>query len=71
MVTDTAPSSGKGVRYGAFGRSGGIVGSWWVCCGQSCGNDRGQYGHRHPEKVTLTVELFKEISEGVGPMGPE
>ena len=22
MVTDTAPSSGKGVRYGAFGRSG-------------------------------------------------
>ena len=22
VVTDTAPSSGKGVRYGAFGRSG-------------------------------------------------
>ena len=34
VVADTAPSSGKGVRYGAFGGgsdssgSGGIVGSW-------------------------------------------
>ena len=35
VVADTVPSSGKGVRYGAFGGgdsygSGGIVGSWWV-----------------------------------------
>ena len=37
VVTDMAPSSGKGVKYGAFGGSGvdtygsgGIVGSWWV-----------------------------------------
>ena len=37
VVADTAPSSGKGVMYGAFGGgggdsygSGGIVGSLWV-----------------------------------------
>ena len=37
VVADTAPSSGKGVRYGAFGGGGGdsyggggIVGSLWV-----------------------------------------
>ena len=37
MVTDTASSSSKGVRYGAFGRCGVtdmvvevLLGSWWV-----------------------------------------
>ena len=48
-----------------------------------CRNDHFQYGHRRPESDMgggsvsgevdgiLTVELFKEICEGVGPKGPE
>ena len=29
MVTDTVPSSGRGVRYGAFGRCG-VTASTWI-----------------------------------------
>ena len=87
MVTDTAPSSGKGVRYGAFGRSGVTgrvmevllgVGGFDVDRGaertvvntdidvQKSDMGRGSV----PGEVDgiLTVELFKEIGEGVGPM---
>ena len=90
MVADTTPSSGKGVRYGAFGGSG--VTAMVVEVLLEVGRfdvDRGaemdifnmdvdvQKGARGggsaPGEVDriLTVELFKEISEGVWPMGPE
>ena len=90
MVTDTAPSSGKGVRYGAFGRCGVTamvvevllgVGGFHVDRGaemtmfntdidvQKC--DMGGGSVAGEVDGIPTVELFKEISEGVGPMGPE
>ena len=90
MVTDTAPSSGKGLRYGAFGRC--DVTAMVVVVLLGVGGfdvDRGAEmtvvnmeidiqksdmgGGSVPGEVDgiLTVELFKEISEGVRPMGPE
>ena len=90
MVTDKAPLSGKGVRYGAFDRSGVTalivevllgVGGFDVDRGAEMTmvnmdisvqkSDMG--GGNVPGEVDgiRTVELFKEISEGVGPMGPE
>ena len=90
VVADTAPSSGKGVRYGAFG-GGGVtaivvevllgVGRFDVDRGAEMAifnmdidvqkGDMG--GGSVPGEVDgiLIVELFKEISEGVGPMVPE
>ena len=47
MVTDLAPSSDKGVRYGVFGRCGLTAMIVEVLLGQRCRNDCGQYGHRH------------------------
>ena len=85
MAADTAPSSGKGVRYGAFG-GGGVtamvvevllgVGGFDVERGAEMTMFKMTSTSR---KVTwegeadgiLTVELFKEICEGVGPMRPE
>ena len=90
VVADTAPSSGKGVMYGAF--SGGGVTAMVVEVLFGVGgfdvdrsvemtmfnmdidvqkSDLG--GGSVPGEVDgiLTVELFKEICEGVGPMGPE
>ena len=90
VVADTAPLSGKGVRYGAFG--GGkvtamvvevllVVGRFDVDRGAEMTmfnsdidvqkSDMG--GGSVPGEVDgiLTVELFKEIGEEVGPMGPE
>ena len=90
VVADAAISSGKGVRYGAFG-GGGVtamvlevllgVGRFDVDRGAEMAifntdvdvqkGDMG--GGSVPGEVDgiLTVELFKEISEGVGPMEPE
>ena len=90
VVVDMAPSSGKGVRYGAFG-GGGVttmvvevllgVGGFDVDRGAEMTifntdidvqkSDMG--GGSVPGEVDgiLTVQLFKEISEGVRPMGPE
>ena len=90
VIEDAAPSSGKGVRYGAFG-GGGVtamvlevllgVGRFDVDRGAEMAlfntdvdvqkGDMG--GGSVPGEVDgiLTVELFKEMSEGVGPMGPE
>ena len=90
MVADTAPSSGKGVRYGAFG-GGGVtalvmevllgVGRFDVDRGAEMAIfdadidvQKGDMGRGDvPGEVDgiLTVELFQEISEGVGSMGPE
>ena len=89
VIADTAPSSGKRVRYGAFGRSGVTAMVMEVLLGVGGFDvDRGaemamvnanidvqksDMGGSVPgeEDGILTVELFKEISEGVGPMGPE
>ena len=90
MVADTAPSSGKGVRYGVFG-GGGVtalvvevllgVGRFDVDRGAEMAifdmdidvqkGDMGKGGVPGEVDVILTVELFQEISEGVGSMGPE
>ena len=90
LVADTAPSSGKGVRYGAFG-GGGVttmavevllgVGGFDVDRGAEMTvfnmdidvqkSDRGGGSVPGELDVILTVELFKEISEGVGPRGLE
>ena len=90
MVTDTATSTGKRVRYGAFGRSGVIAMVVELLLGVAGFNvDRGaemtvvntdtdiQKSDMGGGSVLgevdgmQTVELFKEISEGVVPMGPE
>ena len=90
VVADTAPSSGKGVRYGVFG-GGGVtamvvevllgVGGFDVDRGAEMTmvntdidvqkSDMG--GGSVPGEVDgiLTVQLFQEISKGVGYMGPE
>ena len=90
VIEDAAPSSGKGVRYGAFG-GGGVtamvvevllgVGRFDVdrdaemaIFNMDINVQKGDMGGGSvPVEVdgVLTVELFKEISEGVGPMGPE
>ena len=90
MVADTSASSGKGVRYGAFGGGGATAMVVEVLLGVGRfdvdrvaemailntdidvqKDDVG--GGSVPGEVDgiLTVELFKEISEGVRPMGPE
>ena len=90
MVTDTASSSGKGVRYGAFG--GGEVTALVVEVLLGVGRfdmdkgpemaifdmdidvqegDMGRGGVPGEVDGILTVELFQEISKGVGSMGPE
>ena len=90
VVADTVPSSGKGVRDGAFSCSGVTamvvevllgVGGFHVERGVEMTmfsmdidvqkSDMG--GGSDPGEVDgiPTVELFKEISEGFGPMGPE
>ena len=90
LVADTAPSSGKGVRYGAFG-GGGVtalvvevllgVGRFDVDRGAEMAifdadidvekGDMGRGGVPGEVDGKLTVELFQEISKGVGSMGPE
>ena len=88
LVADMAPSSGKGVRYGAFGGGGVIAMAVEVLLGVSGFDvDRGaemtmfnmdidvQKSDMGGGSVLgevdgrLTVELFKEISAGVEPMG--
>ena len=90
VIADTAPSSDKGVRYGAFG-GGGVtamvvevlleVGGFDVDRDAEMAmfntdidvqkSDMG--GGSVPGEVDriLTIELFKETSLGVEPMGPE
>ena len=63
VVADTVPSSGKGVRYGAF--DGGGVTAMVVEVLLGVGSVPGEVDG------ILTVELFQEISKGVGSMGPE
>ena len=90
MIADTVLSSGKAVRYGAFG-GGGVTAMVMEVLLEVDGFDvdRGAEmtmfntdiniqksdmgGGSVPGEVDgiLTVELFKEIGEGVGPMGPE
>ena len=89
MVTDTAPSSGKRVKYGVFGRSGVTAMVVEVLLGVGGFDvDRGaemtvvnmdidvQKSDMRagcvPGEVDgiPTVDLFKESSEGVRPMGP-
>ena len=84
------PSSGNGVRYGMFGRSGVTAMVVEVLLGVGGFDvDRGvkmtvvntdiaiqksdMGGGSVPGEVDRipTVELFNEISEAVGPMGPE
>ena len=90
VVADMAPSSGKGVRYGAFG--GGAVTAMVVEVLLGVGGfdvDRGAKMTMFNTDIDVqksdmgkgsvpgevdgipTVKLFKEISEGVGSMGPE
>ena len=90
MVADTAPSSGKGVRCGAFGGGGVtalvvevLLGVVWFDVDRGAEmtifdvdievekGDMGRGGVPGEVDGILSVELFQEISKGVGSMGPE
>ena len=76
MVTDTAPSSGKGVRYGAFGRCGVTAMVVEVVLLGVGGFDVDRGAEMTVVNTDINVQksdMGREVlsSEGVRPMGPE